>query len=118
MVSYLLRKRTTDRASYEAELGYKLKLSRCLVSKRLFLIASIYKKSLCFISLSLIFNSNKFPELDNYYVLLGGFFMVQISLGQKFLPAVCNMHAPGKFAIIKNDRTPIVSLGSHMWSIE
>lgn len=44
--------------------------------------------------------------------------MVQISLGQKFLPAVCNMRAPGKFAIIKNNRTPIVSLGSHMWSIE
>lgn len=41
--------------------------------------------------------------------------MVQISLGQKFLPAVCNMHAPVKFAIIKNNRTPI---GSHMWSIE
>lgn len=44
--------------------------------------------------------------------------MVQINLGQKLLPAVCNMHAPGKFAIIKNNETPIVSLGSHMWSTE
>lgn len=33
--------------------------------------------------------------------------MVQISLGQKFLPAVCNMHDPGKFAIIKNNETPL-----------